>query len=68
MQTERGYNKRIEEMHREKNRRIARQVALKAAVDVVCTSEPCKFHKPEKLSEMVVEVAEEFYKWLEGRE
>ncbi len=68
MQNEKGYNKRIEEMHREKNRRIAKQVALKAAVDVVSISEPSKLLSPEKLSRKVVDVAEEFYRWLEGRE
>jgi len=58
--------KKIEAMYNEKNRRIARQTALKAAVNVVSMSEPCKFDHPEQLMRRVLVVAEEFYKWLEG--
>jgi hypothetical protein len=59
-----GRNRKIEAMYREKNDRIAKQVALKAAVDVVSIAEPCRLDHPEQLMRRVLVVADEFYRWL----
>lgn len=61
-------SRKIEAMYREKNDRIAKQVALKAAVDVVSMAEPCKLDHPEHLMRRVLVVADEFYKWLREAE
>ncbi|RLI81944.1 hypothetical protein DRP07_06260 [Archaeoglobales archaeon] len=61
-----GREELIEKMHIEKNRRIARQTALKSAVAVISIPEQCRLDHPEQLARRILLVADEFYRWLEG--
>lgn|GEM_PF-1763775 len=60
-------DERIEKMYREKQERIARHTALKAAINIVALSEHSKLADAEKTAGKVLDLAERFYEWLRGR-
>lgn len=57
---------RIEKMHREKQERIARQVALREARETVALSAAIQFKDPEVVAEKVVKIAERYLTWIRG--
>ena len=57
---------RIEKMHREKQERIARQVALREARETVALSAAIQFKDPEVTSEKILKIAEKYLSWLRG--
>ena len=59
---------RIERMYREKQERIARQIALREARETVALSTVTAVKDPIVSASKVIEVAEMYLKWLKGRD
>jgi len=59
---------RIERMYREKQERIARQIALREARETVTASPAIVAKDPEAVAGKIIKVAERYYRWLQGGE
>ncbi|AEA46855.1 hypothetical protein [Archaeoglobus veneficus] len=57
---------RIEKMYREKQERIARQIALRVARETVALATATAIKDPVVTASKVIEVAEMYLKWLRG--
>ncbi len=57
---------RIEKMYREKQERIARQVALREARETVALSAAIQFKDPEVVADKVLKIAERYLTWIRG--
>jgi hypothetical protein len=57
---------RIEKMYKEKQERIARQVALKEARETVMASPTTAIKDPEVTAQKVIKVADIYLRWVQG--
>jgi|Deesub1362B_J571_1020462.scaffolds.fasta_scaffold10338_4 hypothetical protein len=58
---------KIEKMYREKQDRIARQIALKEARETVMASPATAIKDPEVIATKVTKVAEIYLHWIQGK-
>ena len=56
---------RIEKMHKEKQERIARQIALREARETVMASPATVIKDPEVIAHKVTKVAEIYLRWIQ---
>jgi len=59
---------RIEKMYKEKQERIARQIALREARETVALSTVTAIKDPVVTASKVIEVAEKYFRWLKGED
>ncbi|MBE8539437.1 hypothetical protein [Geoglobus acetivorans] len=57
-------DERIERMYREKQERIARQIALREARETVALWAAAPLKDPSVVAAKVIEIADEYLKWL----
>ncbi|WP_456478149.1 hypothetical protein [Geoglobus ahangari] len=57
-------DERIERMYKEKQERIARQIALREARETVALSAAAPLKDPSAIAANIIEIAEEYLKWL----
>ena len=63
-----GRDEKIEKMNREKQERIARQVALREARETVALSAATGLKDPEVIAGKILNVAETYLRWLRGEQ
>ena len=57
-------DERIERMYKEKQERIARQIALREARETIALWATAPLKDPSAVAAKVIEVADEYLKWL----